>query len=646
MRRSSGTGSPPAPGTDGPLAATVGDAALWRPLALDAVRLAPGGLLGDWQAVNGGRTVPHCLAQLDAAGTIDNFRRVTGEHAGPFAGPWFADSDLYKTLEAVAWEQARGGEDRTAYVARTTALLAAVQQPDGYLNSYYQTEKPAAKLTELRDGHELYCLGHLIQAAVAWYRATGEHGLLDVAQRSADLLVRRFGPGADEGCCGHPEIETALVELFRTTRQRDYLDLALRMVDLRGRRLFANDHNGPRYYQDHEPVRTATEATGHAVRQIYLATGVADLYLETGDPELLAYCVRIWESAHGSKMYLTGGFGARHRDESFGDPYELPAERAYAETCAAIADVMWGWRMLLATGEGRYADAMERALYNAVAVGASRHGDTFFYSNPLQVRSTHAEDTDWSSFTHRVPWFDCACCPPNLGRLIASVQHYVATQDGSGVQLHLYADADVAVDGGVLTVRTGYPWDGAVRIEVPAALGGRTVRLRRPGWARTVRLRVDGVEATVPVEAGYLVVPVPDGGALLDLDLDLAATVVAPHPHVDAVRGQRAVLRGPLVYALEQVDLPAGVVLEDVLLDPSAPIEVDGGVDGLDVPVTLLARGTVRASGGGALYPPDQGGPDGTLDAGGTAVRLRLVPYYRWGNRGPGAMRVWSPVPA
>ncbi len=635
-------------GTLGPLAPTATSRARWSPLAFDEVRLGPDGHLGAWQMVNGARTITHCLTQLDAAGTVDNFRRVVGEHDGPFAGPWFVDSDLYKTLEAVAWEQGRGGADRSAYVAEIAALLAAVQEDDGYLNSYYQLEKPGAKLQELRDGHELYCLGHLVQAAVAWFRVTSGRELLDVAERYADLVVRRFGPDGAEGYCGHPEIETALVELYRCTGRRDYLDLAHRMVGLRGKAEFANDHSGPRYYQDHEPVRTAAEATGHAVRQLYLATGVIDLYLETGDEDLLAYCERIWASAHETKMYVTGGFGARHRDESFGDPYELPAERAYAETCAAIADVMWNWRLLVATGQGRFADAMERALYNAVAVGVSRHGDTFFYSNPLQVRTTHAEDKDWNSFVHRAPWFDCACCPPNLGRLIASLHHYVATRDDQGLQLHLYADADIAVGPDTLTVRTGYPWDGAVRLETPAALGGTTLRLRLPGWATSWRLRVDGVDTRPPVEDGYLVLALPVGAAdpaVLDLELDMPVTVLAPHPHVDAVRGSRAVRRGPLVYALEETDLPAGVLLEDVRLDPEQVIEVDPGVAGSGAPVVLVTRGVVQPPADGSLFPVAPAVPTvPARSADTTPVDLRFVPYFRWGNRGRGAMRVWVPL--
>lgn len=629
--------------TLGPLGPQGQSCALWLPLPFDATELGEGGRLGAWQVVNAHSTIPHCIDQLEASGTIDNFRRALGKSDAPFVGMWFADSDLYKTLEAVAWEQGRGGADRTAYVTEMTELLAAVQRSDGYLNSWYQVEKPQAVFDELRDGHELYCLGHLIQAAVAWQRATGATELLDVARRFADLVVARFGAGGAEGYCGHPQIESALVELYRATGQQDYLDLARRMIDLRGKGELANDHSGPRYYQDHEPVRTADEATGHAVRQIYLATGAADVYLETGDEEMLAYCLRIWESAHATKMYVTGGFGARHRDESFGDAYELPAERAYAETCAGIANVLWNWRLLVATGQSRFADELERSLYNAVAVGVSRHGDAFFYSNPLQVRTTHAEDKDWNSFVHRVPWFDCACCPPNLGRLIASLHHYVATRSGDELQVHLYADADIqagATDD-LVRMRTGYPWDGGVRIDVPAATGLTAIRLRVPGWTTRRSLRLDGEFVPAPVVDGYLVVALPSDGASIELDLDMPVEIVAPHPHVDAVRGSRAVRRGPVVYALEAVDLPDGVLLEDVRLDERAPIQLSDEVTGLDVPVTLLARGVVVPAAGHPLYGADPA--EHTDPAPAEEIELRLVPYYRWGNRGTGAMRVWIP---
>jgi uncharacterized protein len=624
----------------GPVAPTRASRALGRPLALDAVRLDPRGWFGQWQQVASQVTVPHCLDRLEAVGTVDNFRRVVGEHDGPFAGPWFADSDVYKTLEALAWDQARG-VDRRAEVDAWVALLGRVQRGDGYLDTAFQLDRPDAVLTDLRDGHELYCLGHLVQAGVAWYRATGEAGLLDVARRFADLVVQRLGDDP-AGLCGHPEIETALVELYRCTGERAYLDLAAAMLDRRGRGALAGGHFGPRYYQDHEPVRDVTEATGHAVRQVYLATGMVDVYLETGDRSLLDAAVRLWDSVHRTKGYVTGGLGARHRDESFGDAYELPPDRAYAETCAAIADVHWSWRLLLATGESRYADAIERALVNAVPAGVAASGDAFFYANPLQVRSGHREDpADEDSFVHRTPWFWCACCPPNVARLATSLQHYVATVEDDALTLHQYAAADLVLPGGVVTVRTGYPWGGTVDVRVPAGLGGTVLRLRVPGWCERWTLTVDGQVLEVPPERGYLPVPVPRSGAHVRLALDMPARLLDPHPRVDAVRGCVVAVRGPVVHALEQVDLPAGAVLEDVRLDPGRPLQVGGAVPGLDVPAlrarALLAPAPDPEVNGVRLHT-------GPVAPGGTPIEVTLVPYARWGNRGDGGMRVWLPV--
>lgn len=630
---------PAAPGPAGPVALTATSRACLRPLPADAVTLDPHGWFGAWQRTVSTTTVPHCLDQLEASGTADNVRRVVGESSGDFVGLWFADSDVYKTLEAVAWDQLRG-VDRTAAVDAWVDLLERAQREDGYLDSYYQVEKPGTTFAELRDGHELYCLGHLAQAGVAWQRATGDSRLLDVAVRFADLAVERLGDDP-LGVCGHPEVETALVELYRSTGRQEYLDLATAMLDRRGRGALAGGHFGPRYYVDHEPVRSATEATGHAVRQVYLATGMVDVYLETGDRELLDAAVRLWDSAHHGKTYVTGGLGARHRDESFGDPYELPAERAYAETCAAIADVHWSWRLLLATGDSRYADAIERALLNAVPAGMAATGDAFFYANPLQVRTGHVEDPgDEDSFVHRVPWYTCACCPPNVARLGASLQHYVATVDDGGLTLHQLAAADVSLPGGVVTVRTRYPWDGGVDVHVPAGLGGTRLRLRVPGWCERWTLTLDGRRVAAAPVLGYVAVSVPDGGGHVRLELDMPARLLAPHPRVDAVRGCVVAVRGPVVHALEQADLPVGTVLEDVRIDPATPLEVGGPVPGLDVPV-LRARGVLTG-------PPDEGAAHPQTGAGvaegGVPVALTLVPYARWGNRGTGAMRVWVPV--
>ena len=359
-----------------------------RPLPLDVVRLDPAGQLGGWQDLNRAVTLPHCIAHVEERGNLDNLRRLVGRADGDFRGLVFADSDVYKTLEAAGWELHRGAQPALEeFVDTTTRLLADAQDADGYLNSWYQADHPDRKLTEFHWGHEMYCAGHLVQAAVAVARSTGREDLLAVATRFADLLVQRFGAGAQDAVDGHPEIETALVELYRLTGEAAYLRQAERFIELRGRGLLGDDRFGANYFQDHAPVREATEATGHAVRQLYLAAGVTDVYLEQGDATLLTAMERLWDDMYSRKTYVTGAHGSRHRDEAFGDPYELPPDRAYAETCAAIASFQWNWRMLLATGRGRYADEMERVLYNAIASGTSLAGDRFFYSNPLQLRS-------------------------------------------------------------------------------------------------------------------------------------------------------------------------------------------------------------------------------------------------------------------
>ncbi|WP_258726002.1 glycoside hydrolase family 127 protein [Cellulomonas sp. NS3] len=688
----------PGPGT-GPTATGASPHVRLQPLPFAATRLSEDGELGRWQALNRTATLPHLVENLESSGALDNLRRVAGHHDGLFRGFNFADSDVHKSLEAIAWEAGRRPEaqDWEGFTRDVVELLAAAQDDDGYLDSHYQElpqdgGDPAApagvdrRWTDLRWGHELYVLGHLVQAAVARTRTTGRTDLLDVARRFADHAVRRFGAGGVEAYCGHPEVETALVELYRLTGERAYLDLAQRMVDLRGSGLLGSGPFEPAYHQDHAPVRGVTEATGHAVRQLYLAAGVADLVAETGDRELLDALVRLWDSAQGTKAYVTGGLGARHKDESFGDAYELPPDRAYAETCAAIASLQWAWRMLLLTGEGRYADEMERTLHNAVAASTSLDGTHFFYSNPLQVRTGHDGSSEYSAST-RLPWFACACCPPNLARLVASLHAYVATRDERGVQLHLYADGTITPagdgDGDVrLRVSTAYPWDGRVTVDVldggdPGAGAGETragaaaegdprggfvgeLALRVPGWVLPggAVLRVDGVELTVDVAAvhasgGY--VRVAPGARRIELDLAMPPVAVRAHPRVDAVRGCVALRRGPVVFCLEQADLPAGVALEDVRLAAGTRLDVGPPDPAIGAPVTIEADGVHVPAAAGMLavvgageVPVGAGGPVGPdlrdPDAPLAPLRLRAVPYQRWANRDEGAMRVWVPV--
>src|SRR6476469_9529580 len=616
----------------GPVDPTSSAASALRPVSLSGVTFTTG-FLGDWQRRNADRSLPYCVGQLEKHGALVNLRRVTGEADGGFENMWFADSDVYKTLEAAAWQLGRTPDDAElrTFVDTTGALLAKAQNEDGYLNSYRLLVEPDQRWTKPHWSHELYCAGHLIQAAVAAVRAGVGAEVVTVARRFADLIVERFG-GID-GVDGHPEIETALVELYRVTGHEPYLLQAKRFIDLRGRGLLDGDRFGPAYLQDHLPVRAADEVTGHVVRQLYLLAGMVDVAVETHDDSLLAAARRLWDDSFGARTYLTGAQGSRHRDEAFGDPYELPPDRAYGETCAAIASFQWNWRMLLATGEPKFADEMERALYNVIAGSTARDGTHFFYANTLHLRTGH-DGSHEDAPSDRLPWYSCACCPPNLARLLASLSGYAATTDHGGLQLHLYSAGSVtpAVDGAEVhaEVRTDYPWDGRVVVTVTTA-APITLSLRVPAWATEVSL--DGSPAEV--DGGYVRVRRDwSAGATVRLDLPMWPRIVRPHPRIDAVRGCVALARGPLVYALEQADLPAGVTLEDVRIDAGAPI-TPGRLPA--VPVTLTTSGAVEQASSGELYPA-------SVELTTRPLELVAIPYFLWGNRTPGPMRVWIPV--
>ena len=615
-------------------------ATAWRPLDVRRVRLA-GGMLGEWQRVNRDATIPHCLERLETTGVMDNLRRLVGESDAEFRGPLFADSDLYKTLEAIGWEAVRGDvAEFEPFVAEAVRLLGAVQEDDGYLDSFYQGPHAGERFTDLAQGHELYKLGHLVQAAIAWAHA-GRTALLDIALRYVELVHATFGPDGRDDIDGHPEIETALVELARLTGDDRHRELARRMVELRGHRTIGEGQFGGAYYQDHTPVREAREATGHAVRQLYLLAGVADLELDDPASGYREALDALWRSIHHEKMYVTGGLGSRHRGESFGDPYELPADRAYSETCAAIANLHWNWRMLLldaadaadGRGDARFADELERGLYNAIAVSTSVDGRSYFYSNPLQLRTGHGHEEDAPSL--RLDWYFCACCPPNLARLLASVNGYLVTESDAATQFHLYAAGEYDLGEGVTaTVDTDFPWSPRVAI-VFSEPTVRATQLRVPAWADGATLSVDGGEA-VPVEPGYA--EVPAGVASVELLLPMEAVFERAHPWVDAARGAVALRRGPVYYCLEAADLPDSVRLEDVVI-PARPTVWDRGWDaGLQAPV-LEVLGASVLRGGDALYARDAGEP-AAVDLG----PVTAIPYFRWANRTPGAMRVWVPT--
>ncbi|MGW1910359.1 glycoside hydrolase family 127 protein [Streptomyces sp. NPDC002076] len=628
------------------------------PDARAALRPAVAGIdAGFWRTrreVNAHTSIPQGPDLLESAGNLHNLRLAApAPQALPdaaaeseFRGAYpFVDTDVYKWLEAASWQLAHGGqEDLAAHVDRITALVAAAQQPDGYLNTWFQLREKGKRYEDLRWGHELYCAGHLIQAAVAHHRSTGRGELLDVAVRFADHIDSVFGPPGSgkplDGIDGHPEIETALVELYRETGERRYLDLAGYFVDRHGHGLLG----GEAYCQDRVPLREATTVEGHAVRQLYLLAAAADLATETGDAELRTAAERLWQAMTTTKTHLTGGLGAHHDREDFGDPYELPNERAYCETCAAIASVQWSWRMALLTGEARYSDLVERTLYNGFLAGVSLDGERWLYVNPLQVRDGHT-DPGGDQSARRTRWFRCACCPPNAMRLLASLEHYLATSDEGGLQIHQYVSGRYA--GGPYAVRaeTDYPWHGTIALTVDEGPADRpwTLSLRVPQWCREFRIRCGDRtydQTDAPVTDGWLRLERTwQPGDRIVLELGLEPRLTAADPRVDAVRGCLAIERGPLVYCVEQVDHPGGG-LDDIVLDTSRPLAVKHRPDLLGGVTTVVAAGRRR-------HIPDAGWWPYTSAAapqGGEPVELIAIPYYAWANREDGGMRVWLPT--
>ncbi|GHH77082.1 glycoside hydrolase family 127 protein [Promicromonospora soli] len=646
-----------------------------RGLGVGELRL-DGGFWGALQETNAEATLRHCLDWMEQLGWLGNFDRVAeGATGGDRPGWQFSDSEVYKLLEALAWEYGRTGDPAIdALLNKVVDRISAAQDEDGYLNTCFGHAGQAGRYTDLSTGHELYCTGHLLQAAVARVRtvgrAAGGDALVEVARRAAEHVCREFGADRGQaGICGHPEIEVGLAELGRALDEPRYTEQARLFVERRGRGTLAPIALlSPAYFQDDVPVRDADVWRGHAVRALYLAAGAVDVAVDTHDDDLRAAVERQWTRSVERRTYLTGGMGSRHQDEGFGDDWELPPDRAYCETCAGVASVMVSWRLLLATGEVRYADLIERTLYNVVATSPRTDGRAFFYANPLQQREPGADVRPDAVNPRaeggvRAPWFDVSCCPTNVARTLASWQAYAAfveeAPDGSGdagavVTLAQYAAGDlkVVLDGGALALRvtTGYPHDGRVQVEVIAAPEQPvTLRLRVPHWADGAELTgADGT--TIAVRPGWVTVGTAAlaAGAVVSLDLPVTPRLTWPDPRVDAVRGTVAVERGPLVLALESVDLPDGVALDQVRLDPDVVPRTQG--DGAVVrarPVALPAGGSGTppfASGAGGAGGPATRGGAGPDDGGPAALDLQLVPYHRWAERGPSTMRVFIPT--
>lgn len=592
---------------------------------------------------------------LEKAGNFKNLRIAAGWEKGSYSGRNFHDENIYKWLEALAWELGNEPDDDLQQMAdEVITLISAAQQPDGYLNSYYQIVEPDNKWADLDFSHELYCAGHLFQAAVAFQRALGDERLMIVSRRLADHINSVFGPGKKEAACGHPEIEMALVELYRSTREAIYLNLAKFFIDQRGqRKMIGLGSYGPEYHQDHLPVRQAVKATGHAVRQMYLSTAIADLYMETGEQALYNAANQLWSDIEESKLYITGGVGSRYDGESIGESYELPPDQCYCETCAAIGSLFFNWRLLLITGDSRFADLIERTLYNGILSSPAMDGKHFFYVNPLMVRDARSmrlstNPGEGAIVDGRPEWHNVACCPPNVMRLFSSLAHYISTYDQSGVQIHLYPAADIHLDfrdGQVkLQIKTDYPWDGLIQLTMIESDDEPWVlRLRVPEWCPSFLVSVNNEVIDVPkIEKGYLVLSREwRSGDLVRLELSMKPELVESNPRVDATRDCLAIQQGPLVYCLETFDNP-GLNLLDVRIDEAAPLLNTWEKDLLpEAVMAIKAKGYVLEDGDwqGHLYRPVQRDDTPVF----RPVQLKAIPYYAWANRGVNGMRVWIP---
>jgi len=582
-------------------------------------------------------SLPYQYWQCKETGRIDAFRLQWQPGTG--SAPNIAwDSDVAKWVEAASCSLATHPDaELAAQLEEVVGLIASAQQPDGYLNTHFTQVDQEKRWENLQDAHELYCAGHLFEAAVAHFQATGKRDLLDVACRYADYISTVFGreEGKIHGYCGHEEIELALVRLYRATREKRYLELSRYFVEERGRspHIFKKPRDGRGgldYYQAHAPVREQKEAVGHAVRAVYLYSAIADLAGESNDPSLLAASETLWDSVTKRKMYLTGGIGSTRVGEAFTNDYDLPDETAYCETCAAVGMVMWSHRLVQLDCDRRYADVMERALYNSVLSGVSRDGTKFFYENPLASRGGH----------HRQPWFECVCCPSNLSRLLASLGNYLFSRTEDSLAVHLYLQSGMArqsVAGASVQVKveTRYPWEGLIRLTVetdrPAAFA---LRLRIPEWCRSYEVRIGGKPVEAPEEKGYAVLHRTwSSGDAVELVLDMPLEKIVSHPGVLMNQGQLALQRGPLVYCVEDANHKTGVF--NLVLPGDAKMSPRWDKN--------LLGGITVVEGKGLIRPPSDNLYSRAGDVTFAETDLLAVPYYAWDNQTPGAMTVWMP---
>src|SRR5271170_7665315 len=607
------------------------------------------GFWGARRKINVDSSIPSMEKLLEANGRMNNFLRLVGKSDAKQIGPVYSDSDVYKWTEAVGFVLQSGDHPELRELTeKIIKEVVAVQEPSGYLNTYYVQDKAKDRMTPdvQRWGHELYNLGHMIQGAIAFYRGTGDRTLLDASIRFVDgYLLPNFGPDASKKplFSGHPEMELALVELYRTTDEKKYLTLAGYL--LQGDERIKFPERAIVYHFCGVPFTTRMHLEGHAVRAMYACCGATDYYMETGDESYLKTLNVLWNDLVNSQMYVTGGVGARSAGEAFGDSYELPNFTAYGESCAAIGNMMWNWRMLAATGEAKYADVIERALYNGINSGMSLDGTLYCYRNPLAFDPSGGD-------TIRNPWYDTTCCPPNLERTFASLPGYFYSTSKDGLYVHLYDNSHLdwhLEDGTGLKVvqKTNYPWDGTVEISVaPAKPTDFTFYLRVPGWSDGTQVSINGKPVSGAAPGQYLFLRRRWArGDAVNVKFEMKPQVLQANRRVVDDYGRVAVQRGPLVYCLEQLDQPDGTELFDVALDlrsnASAGFheEVKGDLLGGIVVLKHIGAAYEKPSEGAVLYRAYSASK--TQDS---AVELRFIPYYAWANRAATAMQVWTPV--
>ncbi|HKN73539.1 MAG TPA: beta-L-arabinofuranosidase domain-containing protein [Candidatus Acidoferrum sp.] len=606
-----------------------------------------GGFWAWRREVNVTKSIPSMHDLLEANGRMNNFRRLTGKSNEPQRGPVYSDSDVYKWTEAVGFALQSGDRPEIRAMAeRAIAEVVAAQQSDGYLNTYYVGDKASQRMQPQvqTTGHELYCMGHFLQGAIAYYRATGDTKMLDAGIRFVDdFLIPNYGPAPKKPIVsGHPEIEMGLIELYRITGDKRQLDLAgyilhgddrIPLPDYRTIYMFSGT-----------PFTARTKLEGHAVRAMYACCGSTDYYLETGDAAYWKTLNMLWDDMTKTKMYVTGGVGSRSDGEAFGDAYELPNYLAYGESCAAIGNLMWNWRMLAATGDAKFTDVMERALYNGINSGMSLDGTLYCYRNPLAFDPATGEKI-------RNPWYDTTCCPPNLERTFAALPGYFYSTSKDGIYLHLYDNSELNwhLENGTglkVTQKTKYPWDGSVEIAVtPAQPSSFTFFLRIPAWAEHARVSVNG-EAVSSIKPGeYLPIQrrwMP--GDVIQANFEISSQVLEANPHVVDDMGRVAIQRGPLVYCLEEIDQPAGTILTDVAVDLSE----SSGVKFHEEFRSELLGGTVVLHQAGFVYERDRSrdvlySKYSAEPLKSRRVPLTFIPYYAWSNRQATSMEVWTP---